>query len=365
MIKQDAINSIQSHLNKHGRFRGYKSPKNKEYSNWINEYFKNTEIEKCKYTEKCWVLMHDEKIEHCITCGVKSIFGNFNQGYRSKHCKKCGSPEGYRRLAKKRKEESPEITITKKCKECDKEFSYKTHKLNNTINKVFCSKTCANIYTHKNMNEETKLKKSNKTKVTNLEKYGNEYVVNSKYTKKITKEKLGVEYAWQSKIILDKCKQTLYDKTGFYYPTQDPSTISKMMATKIERYGDYLIPMAKYKEYVMPSGLKIKIQGNESYALNILLQQYKEEDIIVGRKNIENEIGRIFYIGLDEKQHIYYPDIYIKSINKIIEVKSQFTYDLHKQTNLLKKEAILNKNIDFEFMILNGRKKMLSFLAAV
>jgi len=353
MTKQDVIISIQNHLKNLNKFAGYKSPKNKKYLNWINEYYKNTEIKHSTHIEKCWVLLHNDNIEHCLMCGKKSIFGNFTQGYRSKRCKKCGSPEGYRKLAQKRKEESPEIIINKICKECDKEFSYKSRKLNNTINRHFCSKSCAGNYNHKHMSKETKTKKSEKTKKTNLKKYGDEYVINSKYTKSITKQKMGVEYPFQDPKIIKKTKNTLFLNTGFYTPCQNPETLKKMLKTKIERYGDFLIPMSKYKNFTMPSGKIVKIQGNENYGLNILLKKYQESDIIIGRKNIENEIGKIYYISTDNKSHIYYPDIYVKSDNKIFEVKSNFTYKIHKEVSELKKQAILQKNIAFEFMIID------------
>jgi hypothetical protein len=353
MDKAEVINSIQNHLDKFNKFAGFKCKKNRKYLEWVDEYFKDTELENCNHVEKCWVLMHNDNIEHCITCGIKSIFGNFNLGYRSKHCKKCGSPEGYRKLAKKRKEQSPEILISKKCKQCNKIFSYKTYKLNNTISKDFCSKSCARIYDHKHISEEKKMLKSEKTRKTNFKKYGNEYVVNSKYSRKKTFEKLGVEYPLQDPVIQEKTKISFFNKTGYYYPCQNPSTLEKMIKTKISRYGDLLIPMSKYKQFIMPSGKKINIQGNEAYALNLLLKTHEENDIFVGRKNIENQIGKIVYIDKNNKRHIYYPDIYIKSEHKIYEVKSSFTYNVHKEINELKKLAVLNKKIDFEFLIIN------------
>jgi hypothetical protein len=203
------------------------------------------------------------------------------------------------------------------------------------------------------MSVETIKNKNEKTNKTNVEKYKDPWVVNSKYTRNITKEKLGVEYPFQDPKIIKKCKDTLYENTGYTNPLKNPKTLKKMLNTKIERYGDLLIPMSKYKEFKMPSGKIVKVQGNESYGLNILLEKYNETDIFVGRKNIENEIGQIHYIGKDNRQHIYYPDIYIKSQNKIYEVKSNFTYKIHKEINELKKQSVIEKNIEFEFMIID------------
>jgi len=54
----------------------------------------------------------------------------------------------------------------------------------------------------------------------------------------------------------------------------------------------------------------------------------------------------------NSKTRRYYPDIYIKSENKIIEVKSDYTMKQHKNINLLKRQACLDKGLQFEFMII-------------
>jgi hypothetical protein len=81
----------------------------------------------------------------------------------------------------------------------------------------------------------------------------------------------------------------------------------------------------------MPSGNKIKVQGYEPFALDELIKKYEETDIITERK----DIPRIKYT-IDEKQKYYFPDIHIKSINTIIEVKSNWTYKC-KEDNIQEK----------------------------
>lgn len=106
------------------------------------------------------------------------------------------------------------------------------------------------------------------------------------------------------------------------------------------------------KEYVLPSGKITKVQGYEPQALDILLRTYSEEDIILGAANIREKIGMIIYTDNDGKQHRYFPDIYISSINKIIEVKSEWTYKIQKDVNELKKNACIEAGLDFAFMII-------------
>ena len=54
---------------------------------------------------------------------------------------------------------------------------------------------------------------------------------------------------------------------------------------------------------------------------------------------------------MNNKKHYYFPDFYIKSINKIIEVKSEWTYTQDKERIRLKSQACIDKGYGFEFFI--------------
>ena len=105
------------------------------------------------------------------------------------------------------------------------------------------------------------------------------------------------------------------------------------------------------KEYVMPSGKKVYVQGYEDQALDELLKKYDESDILVDRKDIRKKIGQITY-KINEKIHQYIPDIYIISEMRIIEVKSEWTYRVNEEVNLLKRDAVLSRGLSFDFMII-------------
>jgi hypothetical protein len=109
--------------------------------------------------------------------------------------------------------------------------------------------------------------------------------------------------------------------------------------------------MHKYKEYVMPSGAVVKLQGYEPQVLTELLKTYSEDDIIIGIKEMNAEIGRIQYT-FNGTQHTYYPDFYIKSTNTIVEVKSKYTFEIHKEKNLAKEHACLQQGFNFVFKII-------------
>jgi hypothetical protein len=181
-------------------------------------------------------------------------------------------------------------------------------------------------------------------KKTCLKKYGNEYYFKTEDYKIKTKqkclEKYNVEHYAQSLDFKNKFKNTCIGKYGVEHISHIPGIHEKQNAYK-------------YKEYTLPSGRIVKVQGYEDRALDILLEQYNEHDLLISAKNIFKEFGGIKYKGNNGKEHYYYPDIYIKSKHKIIEVKSNYTFYKDYDKNMLKKQACLEKGLNFEFMILD------------
>lgn len=107
-----------------------------------------------------------------------------------------------------------------------------------------------------------------------------------------------------------------------------------------------------WKDYIFPSGETRKIQGYENYALDELLETYHENDIITERR----QVPKIKY-SINGKKMVYYPDIYIKSENLIIEVKSDYTYRLNKIKNIMKALATKKSGFVYEFWVYrNGNK---------
>lgn len=114
-----------------------------------------------------------------------------------------------------------------------------------------------------------------------------------------------------------------------------------------------------YYDYLLPSKKIIRVQGYESKALNILFEKYNENDIIIGSKNIHKYLNkRFYYYDKNNIKHQYFPDLYIIPDKKIIEVKSEWTYnkkgtsDYWEEINNLKRNSVIKNNIKFEFMIL-------------
>jgi hypothetical protein len=194
-------------------------------------------------------------------------------------------------------------------------------------------------------------------------KYGvNHYTQTQEYKEKSKKtclEKYGVEYSLQSEIIKSKSKNTYLQKYNVINPAQNAKIKEKMKETNMRKYGveyphqssiifDKVIKSRyKLKDFTYPSGKTIKIQGYEHYAIRDLLNHgVNENDIITDR----NDMPILWYFT-DGKRHRYYPDIYIKTLNKIIEVKSDYTYQVDLTINMLKHKCSNDAGFIHEFYV--------------
>ena len=146
------------------------------------------------------------------------------------------------------------------------------------------------------------------------------------------------------------------------HPKMNQEVQEKWKATCLEKYGGHPnqnkevqvkseASCYKFKEYMMPSGKIVKIQGYENVALDELVQKYEEEDICVGRANIPTVE---YYIN--ETKHVYFPDFFIKSENKIIEVKSEWTIKLARGNVEEKALASVKAGYKYEIWLYNDKK---------
>jgi hypothetical protein len=206
-----------------------------------------------------------------------------------------------------------------------------------------------------------------KIKKTCLKKYGVTYSLQNKDIREKGKQtclkKYGEKYACQAKIIKEKIKKTFLKKYGYEYATQTEGVKEKIKKTNLEKYGvEYVSQNAeisekqyknsyKVKEYTYPSGKVIKCQGYEPFALDILIRDHKitEEDIITSKK----EVPEIWYKDEKDKIHRYYVDIFIKSLNKFIEVKSTWTYMKDREKLEFTKNAVKDKGFLYECWVID------------
>lgn len=94
----------------------------------------------------------------------------------------------------------------------------------------------------------------------------------------------------------------------------------------------------------------IKVQGYERYVIFDLLEKYDISDIRIGF-----DIDPIEY-KFNNKIHLYYPDFYIVPENKIVEVKSTYTFKYELDRNYAKRKSCIDKGYNFEFIIWDMNK---------
>jgi hypothetical protein len=213
-----------------------------------------------------------------------------------------------------------------------------------------------------------KYNRNEKVKYTCLEKYGVENPNKLQDVKDRIKntclEKYGVEFSLQSKEVRDKAKETILDIYGVVHISQSQNFKEKFKETCLKNYGVEFVTQHpeifekamknayKLKDYTLPSGNIIKIQGYEHYALDELLQDgILEEDIINGCKNVPE----IWYTDENNKKHRHYVDIFIPSLNRCIEVKSTWTAEKKKDFIFLKQQAGKELGYNYEIWVYNGK----------
>jgi hypothetical protein len=205
-----------------------------------------------------------------------------------------------------------------------------------------------------------------KGKQTCLDKYGVENPMQSNEVKEKGKqtciEKYGVEHPMLSVEVKDKIKQTCLDKYGVEYSLQSVGVREKGKQTCIEKYGvEHPMQVAdifdkavknsyKHKIFTFPCGETRYVQGYEPFALQVLVENgYIAEDIVTERTSVPE----IWYYNGNECR--YYPDIYIPSEKRIIEVKSIWTYKKDKEKNGLKAQTCKTQGYVFEFWIFDDK----------
>lgn len=177
-----------------------------------------------------------------------------------------------------------------------------------------------------------------KAKDTNMAMRGVEYPLQDLTVKQKMKdtnmERRGVEYSSQDPAVQQKVKDTNMKRRGVEHASQDPIVKQKKIDTNMERRG-VQNPMQNAevaerqtksahntKPYTMPDGCVRMVQGYEPFALDILIHKFRPHDILTSK----GDVPKIWYVDITTDRR-YYSDIYIPSINTMIEVKCKYTYE--------------------------------------
>lgn len=140
-------------------------------------------------------------------------------------------------------------------------------------------------------------------------------------------KKYGVDNSMKSKEIYDKFKKTNIEKYGVEFPAQNLEIFEKTQKSQLK--------LKSYKN--------INYQG--TYELDFLI--FCDKNNLLNRVSKSKTIKYLF----NESEKNYHPDFYIKDINLIIEIKSDYYYNLHLEKNLSKEKSTLKQGFDFIFII--------------
>ena len=106
-------------------------------------------------------------------------------------------------------------------------------------------------------------------------------------------------------------------------------------------------------DYEFPNGRIVEVQGYENRWLDLLLETYREEDIVVD----SHQIHVITYIHPEKNREAkYYPDIYIPSKNIIIEVKSDYTLNMEFDKNIAKFKATAEAGYNLQVYVFDEKQ---------
>lgn len=172
----------------------------------------------------------------------------------------------------------------------------------------------------------------------------------------------GVENPQHSEEVREKVRQTNLERYGEIYPAHT----EKGRATSMRRYGvphpmqhpeifkRVLKARFRIKKYISPTGREYYYQGYEDVALKFLLEVNTPEDWIINRVT---EVPKITYQSrITGGTSRYYPDIYVKNINLLIEVKSEFTFNINTDITFTKQASSCEAGFNHLILICDKKK---------
>ena len=117
----------------------------------------------------------------------------------------------------------------------------------------------------------------------------------------------------------------------------------------------------KYQKnyYYTLNGIEYRVQGYEPQCLDYLIniELIDPRDIIL--RHIDGRPTIKYFDGANNKFRIYHPDIFIKSQNRIIEVKSEWTYSSEIEEINYKKQGCIESGYKINVYVMNDKGDLL------
>ena len=191
-----------------------------------------------------------------------------------------------------------------------------------------------------------------KSRKTKLERYGNET-----YSNHIQANNTRINKTIEEKnLINEKRRITNIKKYG----------VSNVLLSDLTNLKKSAKSNSVGKDFILPNGEIVGIRGYEGIALNTLFEQtYTIDDIIFHntKRKVDPNLPVFEYTDTRRHRLRYYPDIYIPSENRIIEVKSQWwwngngaeKYKSRSINNLRKRDAVIKKGYKYEVWLYTNK----------
>jgi len=286
------------------------------------------------------------------------------------------------------------------CKNCKQERYVKTCQENwgkdNTFQveefKEKSQETCLERYRVEYCQQNPEIRE--KTEKTCLERYGIKWAFTQDYVyekiRKIHKEKYGVEFPLQSKKIQEKIDLVFMKNWDAKRPFLSEKFIKKYNQMMLEQYGkEWFVMTDKFKEkmienygvehalqspilfkkmmnssfnrkknYVSEDGKVWSVLGYEDKCIETLLEEgVLSENLCAGE---DNEIPVCKYVcSQTGKNRVWYPDVWISDTKRLIEIKSEWTYN---KDPIKMKDKMDCCEFNCELWIYNGKKEIIEII---
>ena len=209
--------------------------------------------------------------------------------------------------------------------------------------------TCLEHFGVDNPSKSMEIK--NKKIQTSLKNYGTEYPWQTKEIKKKVENIMVKKYGVKNAFLLDICIIRAKEKMQELYNC-DHGFQSDIIQSKIFKNS------FKIKEYKFKSNRVTYVMGYEDIMLDILINSGTEENDLL--TNLD--CPKILWEDEDKNAHYHIPDIFIKSQNKIIEVKSEWTaQEKYLKNILLKQKYAKQLGYLYEIKIIDKKTKSIKY----
>ena len=211
----------------------------------------------------------------------------------------------------------------------------------NYNNREKCKETCLEKYGVENYNNLEKYKE------TCLEKYGVDNVSKIDEIKKKKKATLKSNYNVDSMLSLkrvqDKKHETVLKKYGVDNVFQLDWVKEKSKITLSKKYGvDYLVTLPN-KRYKIKYDDRFKLYYQGTYEKDFL-------DFCLDN-NLKISKPKFINYEFNDKTYKYFPDFYYEPLNLLIEIKSDYIFELQKDKNIAKHNYSILNNYNHIFII--------------